>query len=258
MHGNGTLLSIDTRTKGRGGAKQHPDFTFVHQVNHFLFDLITAGFLNETDFLGRNTIVIHQFIFDLLEDVPLVRFIGTQIAEDELCSLLLIELLIIFRNESRTMTGFVVRVITEQFLRHKTHIHRSLSTGIGGNKHLTLHLTVIKRRTENQFSVTSLGELYQSLIKVLLVCRRLNVMQDDIHIRTVKADILTSTIVGNLIIEGCQFRHLHEITKALLLYNGISNGKLIIRRFLRIDSSPCVKTVNTLLRHSLGTKVLEQ
>ena len=156
------------------------------------------------------------------------------------------------------MTGFVVRVITEQFLRHKTHIHRSLSTGIGGNKHLTLHLTVIERRTENQFSVTSLGELNQSLIKVLLVCRRLNVMQDDIHIRAVKTDILTSTIVGNLIIEGCQFRHLHEITKALLLYNGISNGKLIVRRFLSIDSSPCVKTMNTLLRHSLGTKVLEQ
>ena len=96
MHGNGTLLGINTRTKGRGGAKQHSDLTFVHQVNHLLFDLITAGFLNETDFLGRKTIVIHQFIFDLLEDVPLVRFIGTQIAEDKLCSLLLIELLIIF------------------------------------------------------------------------------------------------------------------------------------------------------------------
>ena len=156
------------------------------------------------------------------------------------------------------MTGFVVRVITKQLLRHKTHIHRSLSTGIGGDKHLTLHLTVIERRTENQFSITRLGELHQSLVKVLLVCRRLNVMQDDIHIRTVKADILTSAVVGNFIIEGCQFWHLDEISETLLLHNGIGNGKLIVRRFLGIDSGPCVKAMNTLLCHSLGTKVLEQ
>ena len=258
VDGNGTFLSINPRTKGGCAAEENTDLTVVHILNHLLTLLLILSLLDETDLCSRNAIVIDEFVLDLLEDIPLARLIGGKVAEDKLRTLLLVILLIIVGNHAGAMAGLIVGVITETLLGNKAHIQRGLTAGIGGNKHLTLHLTVIKRRTENQFSVTSLGELYQSLIKVLLVCRRLNVMQDDIHIRTVKADILTSTIVGNLIIEGCQFRHLHEITETLLLYNGISNGKLIIRRFLRIDSSPCVKAVNTLLSHSLGTKVLEQ
>ena len=258
MHGNGTLLGIDTRTKGRGGTKQHSDLTFVHQVNHFLLDLITAGLLNETDFLGRNAIVIDELVLDLLEDIPLARLIGGKVTEDKLRTLLLVKFLIIVGNHAGAMAGLIVRVITETLLRNKAHIQRGLTAGIGGNKHLTLFLTIRERSTENKLTVASLGELYQTLVEILLILGGLDAMQNHVHIGTVKTDILTSAEVGDLIIEHGQLRNLHEITETLLDSHLIGDIELVIRSLLGIDSCPGIKGVNALLSHSLRTKVLEE
>ena len=53
-------------------------------------------------------------------------------------------------------------------------------------------------------------------------------MQHDIHVRTVETDILTCAVVGNLVIEGGQLRHLDEVAEAFLLNDGIGHGELIV------------------------------
>ena len=228
MDGNGTLLSIDTGAKGAGRTKKHPYLTFIHQVYHLLLDIIAAGLLDETDFIDRDAIVTDKLVFNLLEDVPLVGLIGAQIAEDELRTLLLIELLVVLGNKTRTMTGLVVRVIIKQLLRYQTHIKGGFPAGIGGDEHLSFLLTLIKRSTEDKASLTALGKLNQTLVEILLVCSWLYVMKNDIHIRTVETNILTSAVVGDFIVEGGQLRHLQKISETFLLHNSIGDAELII------------------------------
>ena len=228
MHGHGPFLGIHTRTKSRGGAEQDTDSALVHGFYELLALLLVLCLLNETDLLGRDAVVVDKLILDFLEDVPLTGLIGREITEDELRSLLVVVLLIVLRNEPCTVAGLVLRVITEEFRIHQSHIERSLPAGIGSDKHLSLLLAVVQRATEDQLAITRLGELHQTLVEVLLVRCRLDVMQHDIHVRTVETDILTRAVVGNLVIEGGQLRHLDEVAEAFLLNDGIGHGELIV------------------------------
>ena len=140
VDGNGTFLSIDTRTKGRGTAEENADLTVVHILNHLLTLLLILRLLDETDFSSRNTIVIDELVLDLLEDIPLARLIGGKVAEDKLRTFLLVILLIIVGNHAGAMACLIVGVITETLLGNKAHIQRGLTAGIGSNKHLALFL----------------------------------------------------------------------------------------------------------------------
>ena len=122
MNGNSTVLGINTRTKGRGAAEENTNLSIVHILNDLLTLILILGFLNETNLLLRNTIVLDKLALDLAEDIPLARLIGTEVAEDELRTLLLIVPLIIFSNKFRTMAGLVVGIIRKKLLRDKTHI----------------------------------------------------------------------------------------------------------------------------------------
>ena len=228
MDGHGPFLGIYTRTKGRGGAEQDADGSLIHGFYELLALLLVLRLLNETDLFGRDAVVVDQLVLDLLEDVPLAGLVGREVTEDKLRTLLVVILLIVLRHQPCTVAGLVLGVITEEFRVHQSHIERSFSTGIGGDEHLTFLLTVVQRATEDEFSVTRLGKLHQTLVEVLLVRCRLDVMQHDIHIRTVETDILTCAVVGNLVIEGGQLRHLHEVAETLLLDDGIGHGELIV------------------------------
>ena len=258
VDGNGTFLSIDTRTKSRGTAEENADLTVVHILNHLLTLLLILRLLDETDLCSRNTVVIDELILYFLEDIPLAKLIGGKVAEDKLRTLLLVILLIIVGNHAGAMAGLIVGVITETLLGNKAHIQRGLTAGIGSYKHLALFLPLRKRLTENQLSITGLGELHQTLVEVLLILGGLDAMQDDVHIGTVETDILTSAEVGNLIIERCQFRNLNEIAETLLDGYLIGDVELIVRRLLGIDGSPGIKGMDALTSHSFWTKVLEK
>ena len=258
VDGNGTLLSIDTRTKGRGTTEENTDLTVVHILNHLLALLLILSLLDKANFRSRNTVVIDELILYFLEDIPLARLIGGKVAEDKLRTLLLVILLIIVGNHAGAMAGLIVGVITETLLGNKAHIQRGLTAGIGGNEHLTLFLTIRERSTENKLTVASLGELYQTLVKILLILGRLDTMQDDVHIGTVETDILTSAEVGDFIIERSKLRNLHEIAETLLDGYLIGDVELIVRRLLGIDGGPGIKRMDALTSHSLRTKVLEK
>ena len=122
MDSHGTLLRIDTRTKGRGGTEEHTDGAFVHLLDDLLALLLVLSLLNEADFLGRDVIITHELILDLLKDIPLTRLIGREVTEDELCSLLLVVFLVIVCHQTRTVAGLVLRVIAKEFLVNQSHI----------------------------------------------------------------------------------------------------------------------------------------
>ena len=258
VDGNGTLLGIDTRTKGRGTAEENTDLTVVHILNHLLTLLLILSLLDKANFRSRNTIVIDEFVLNLLEDIPLARLIGGKVAEDKLRTFLLVILLIIVGNHAGAMAGLIVGVITETLLGNKAHIQRGLTAGIGSYKHLALFLPLRKRLTENQLSITGLGELHQTLVEVLLILGGLDAMQDDVHIGTVETDILTSAEVGDFIIERSKLRNLHKIAETLLDGYLIGDVELIVRRLLGIDGSPGIKRMDALTSHSLRTKILEK
>ena len=122
MDCHGTLLGIDTRTKGRGGTEEHTDGAFVHGLDDILALLLVLRLLNEADFLGRDVIVTNELILDLLEDIPLTGLIGREVTEDELCSLLLVVFLVIVCHQTRTVAGLVLWVIAKEFLVNQSHI----------------------------------------------------------------------------------------------------------------------------------------
>ena len=95
MDGHGTLLGIHSRTKGRGGAEQDADGSLIHGFYELLALLLILRLLNETDLFGRDAVVVHQLVLNLLEDIPLSGLVGREVTEDELCSLLFVILLIV-------------------------------------------------------------------------------------------------------------------------------------------------------------------
>ena len=122
MDCHGTLLGIDTRTKGRGGTEEHTDSAFVHGLDDLLALLLVLRLLNEANLLGWDVIVTNELILDLLEDIPLTRLIGREVTEDELCSLLLVVFLVIVCHQTRTVAGLVLWVIAKEFLVNQSHI----------------------------------------------------------------------------------------------------------------------------------------
>ena len=156
------------------------------------------------------------------------------------------------------MTGLVVRVITEQAGGYQSHVERGLSAGIRRNEHLSFLLAVRERRTVDEFTVTCLGKLHQTLIKILLVGSGLHVVQDDIHIRTVKTYVLSCAVVGNLVVEGGQLRHFYKVAETFLLHDSIGHVELVVGGLFGIDGCPSIEAMDALLLHRLGTQVLEQ
>ena len=83
-------------------------------------------------------------------------------------------------------------------------------------------------------------------------------MKNHVHGRTVKTNILTGPIIGNLIIESGQLGDLDKITIALLGGDLVGDIELVIGSLLSIDGSPGIKRMNALLCHSLRTEILKQ
>ena len=122
MDGHSTFLGVYTCSQCRGRTEQHSDAALVHGFDQFLALLLILGLLNKADFALRDAIVIDKLILDLCKNVPLTRLVGREVTEDELCSLLLVVLLIVLRYKSCTVAGLVVRIVIEQAGGYQSHV----------------------------------------------------------------------------------------------------------------------------------------
>ena len=109
VHADDPLLGIDSRSEFLRRAEEHPDFPFVHGVEHRLPHLVARGFLYEADLLRRNTVVFDQFAFDLRIDVPDAGLIGREVAKDHLRAFLIFVSPVVFSDVGGTAAGLVAR-----------------------------------------------------------------------------------------------------------------------------------------------------
>ena len=83
-------------------------------------------------------------------------------------------------------------------------------------------------------------------------------MQHLVLVRPVHAHVLRRAVVGYLVVERRQLRHLDEVAEAFLLHDVVRHIELEIRRLLGEDCRPCVKASYVLPFQLLRTEVLEQ
>ena len=83
-------------------------------------------------------------------------------------------------------------------------------------------------------------------------------MQYLVLLRTVHANVLRRAVVGYLVVERRQLRHLDEVAEAFLLHDVVRHVELEVGRFLCEDCRPCVETADVLLLQRFRSQVLEQ
>ncbi len=134
-----TLLCVDSGAKHLRRAEQDTHVTSVHGLDHVLTVFIGLALLNESDFIGRNPVILHKLTLDFGIDIPLAGLIRAEVAENELSALLGVVTLIIIGNHLGAMAGLVVDVIGIRRVNHP-HIESHLTRIVGGDKHLGFFL----------------------------------------------------------------------------------------------------------------------
>ena len=77
-------------------------------------------------------------------------------------------------------------------------------------------------------------------------------------LRSVHAHVLRRAVVGYLVVERRQFRHLDEVAEAFLLHDAVRHVELEVRCLLGEDGSPCVEAADVLFLQRLRAQVLEE
>ena len=257
MDGDGTPLSIDARAKHGGGADHHTDVTTVHPVDELLLLLFRAGILDKLYLVGRYVVLADKPVLQFLIDAPLTLLGRGEVTEDELRAPLLIILIIDVTDilcgnaYLRAVTLMVVRI-------DELRAERAFLAHIGDEEHLGLLLAVTELGTEHEVAVTALGKLQEPLLEVLLVLGGLDVHELNVHVRTLQAHVGSGLVVGDLVIEGAQLRHLDKLTETLLHHDAARYVDLIVAALTGKDGGPRIKAVDVLHGHGLRTEVLEQ
>ena len=205
----------------------------------------------------RDAIILDKFALDFTVNRPLAGLVCPQIAENELCALLRVELTVILGNHTGAMRGFVVRVILIGRVNH-THIKSHLAGIVRGDEHFSLSLLIRQRAAPQQSGVAGLGKLHQLLNEHLLLWRWRYIVEYLPFFRTVNTHILRRAVVRDLIVKRRQFRHLDKVPESVLCHNIIGNIELKIGGFLRKDCRPSVETADILPFKFFRTQVLEQ
>src|SRR5690554_4310864 len=103
MNGNGSFLCIYACTEHTCRTKQHTDCTIVHSFDKCLALLVVFCFLYKADFVCRYAVVFYELAFDFGVNIPFIGLVGSQIGENELCSFLCIEFVVILCDINGTM-----------------------------------------------------------------------------------------------------------------------------------------------------------
>ena len=166
-------------------------------------------------------------------------------------------LAVILRYRLGAMARLVVRVVFIRRVYH-AHVQRHFPGVVRGDEHLRLLLRFRQLTTPQQGGVARLGELHQLFDKHLLVGRGRYVMEYLVLLRTVHAYILRRAVIGYLVVESRQFRHLDEVSEAFFLHDVVRHVELEIRRLLGEYRRPCVEAADVLFLQRLRAQVLEQ
>ena len=168
VHAGDSFLGIDSRSEFLRRAEKHPDFPFVHGVEHRLPHLVARGFLYEADLLRRNTVVFDQFAFDLRIYVPNAGFIGREIAKDHLRAFLIFVSPVVFCDVGGTAAGLVARRIRIRGT-YQPHVERELVGVHRHQQHQGFDLPVAQVGASDMFGISRLGEEHQFVQKRLLI-----------------------------------------------------------------------------------------
>ncbi len=207
--------------------------------------------------MRRNTIIFYQLALDFRIDIPFTGLVSPEVAEYKLCTLLRVILAIVFSNHLGTMARFVVRVILSIGVNH-THIKSHLAGVVSGDEHLCLLFGFRKWRSTEYCGVTTLGKLHQLLNERLLRRCRRDIVENLVLHWSIHSNFFGGTVIGDLIVESSQLRHLDEEPEAFLLDYMICDVELKISSLLGEDCSPCVEAPNILPFKLIRTKILEQ
>jgi len=258
MDGDSPPLGVHARAEHTRRAEQHTHMTLVHRLYHRLPRLLVLALLNEADFACGYAVVLHQFAFDFGVHAPAASgLVRAQIRKDELRAFVRVVLAVILRYRLGAMARLVVRVVFIRRVNH-AHIQRHLPCVVRGDEHLRLFFRFRQRQPAQYRRVARLGELHQLLDKHLLVRGGWYVVQYLVLLRTVHANVLRRAVVGYLVVERRQLRHLDEIAEAFLLHDVVRHVELEIGRLLGEDGSPCVEAADVLFLQRLRAQVLEQ
>ncbi len=155
------------------------------------------------------------------------------------------------------MARLVVGVVLVIRVYH-AHVQCHFPCIVRGDEHLRLLLRFRERRSAQYRRIARLGELHQLPDKHLLVRGGRYVVQYLVLLRTVHANVLRRAVVGYLVVERRQLRHLDEVAEAFLLHDVVRHVELEIGRLLGEDGSPCVEAADVLFLQRLRAQVLEQ
>ena len=155
------------------------------------------------------------------------------------------------------MACLVVGVILIGGVYH-AHVESHLSGIVGGDEHLRLLLRFRECRPAQQRGIARLGELHQLLYEVLLFGCGRYVVKHLVLVRTIHTHILRRAVVGNLVVEGGQLRHLDEVTETLLLHHVVRHVELEIGGLLGEDGRPGIEAADVLPLQLLRAEILEE
>ena len=111
MYSHSSLLGIDTRAQHRCGAEDDTYIAPIHRFHYRFLRFLILALLNEAYLVRWDVILLYQLTLNLRINIPLARLVSTQVAEDKLCSLLFVILLIVVIEELGTVAGFVVYMV---------------------------------------------------------------------------------------------------------------------------------------------------
>ena len=258
MDGNSPPLGVHARAEHTRRAEQHTHRPGVHGIYHRLPSLVGLALLYEADFACWDAVVLHQFALDFGVHAPTTSgLVRAQIRKDELRAFLRVVLAVILRYHLGAMARLVVGVVLVVRVNH-AHVQCHFPCIVRGDEHLRLLLRFRERRSAQYRRVARLGELHQLPDKHLLVRGGRYVVQYLVLLRTVHANVLRRAVVGYLVVERRQLRHLDEVAEAFLLHDVVRHVELEIGRLLGEDGSPCVEAADVLFLQRLRAQVFEQ
>ena len=133
---NASFLGINSGSQHFRTPEQYTNFALVHIINHSFASLVRFGFLNKAYFVSRDSVVIHQFTLYLRAWVPFSGFVSTQIGENKLSSLVLIELCVVIRYHFSNVRSLIIHMVAVLDRINQSHIKRHFAGIVRCNQHL--------------------------------------------------------------------------------------------------------------------------
>ncbi len=196
MDGNASFLCVYTCSEHFGRTEHHADFSGVHIGNHIFPGVFGGRFLNEADFAGFQSMILHQLALHFTIYIPFAGLIGAQVGENELRAFVLVEFFVITGNQAGAVAGLVIDIVAVKSRGNHTHIKRHFTRVIGGDKHFGFIFPFGQGQTVQKRGIARFCEFHQPVYELNLVGRGRNIMQYFVFLRAVDTNIGCGSEIG--------------------------------------------------------------